>query len=176
MKRTIALFGLVLATVLGSAGVAHAQYGGPSTTDPNATPEVVAVRGQVVEMTGDGCAPGATVTLTWDDGSVLVEGPADADGTFSLSFTVPADASFAEHVVTATCASVEGATDHRQYLTVRVVRAGVAGSGADRGALPRTGASDRTGTLLGIGAGAVVLGVAFVVGARRQRRSASLAA
>ena len=68
----------------------------------------------------------------------------------------------AVHLVTATCGDVE------QFLNVNVLAETV--NNVDDGTLARTGSSN-TGPLIGIGAAAVVLGGAFLYGARRPRQA-----
>lgn len=176
-----------LATLLAAAGTAHGQYDTPSTTttaSDQVIPEVTVVRGQTVDVSGARCAAGAAVTVTWDDGSVLARLDADAAGSFVATFTIPARASYGRHLVTSRCraeaakggrsakigfgtdgaATVDADGYLRQYLRVNVVADGGGGSGA----LPRTGSST-TAPLLGLGAGALVLGAAFVYGSRRPR-------
>ena len=45
--------------------------GSTTTTKPSDIPTVTAVRGETITVTGRACAPNATVTVTWDDGTVL---------------------------------------------------------------------------------------------------------
>ncbi|MEZ5179273.1 MAG: LPXTG cell wall anchor domain-containing protein [Acidimicrobiales bacterium] len=176
----------VALSLLATAGTAHAQYEpGPTTTAvAQVIPEVTVVRGQTVDVGGARCQPGTPVVVTFDDGSVLARLEADAQGSFVATFTIPADASLGRHLVTSRCradgakggtgAKVSFGTDGtgevgadgylRQYLRVNVVAEGAAASGA----LPRTGSSN-TAPLVGIGAGALVLGAAFAYGSRRPR-------
>ena len=159
----------------GGSAVANAQdcgYGGcpGSTTTTAATtsttvpeiPTITVVRGETVDVSGEGCAPGAEVTVTWDDGTVLGTFTADENGDFTTTITVPKDATLGVHLVTATCGDVE------QFINVNVLAENV--DKVDDGTLARTGSSN-TGPLVGIGAAAVVLGGAFLYGARRPRQA-----
>lgn len=172
MKRTKLIFGLMVAAlVLAISGTAHAQYGPgttPTTTTPGDIPLVDVVRGETVDVRGDECAGGASVTVTYDDGTVLGTFTADGDGTFVSTITIPTGSSLGEHLVTATCGDVE------QFLRVNVLGEQITtpGGSAPGGALPRTGSSN-TAPLVGIGAGALVLGAAFLYGSRRSSDSAA---
>ncbi len=133
-----------------------------STTTPDDIPSVTVVRGETIDVSGEGCAPGAEVVVTWDDGTVLGTFTADENGDFTTTITIPKTATLGVHLVTATCGDVE------QFINVNVLAETV--DNVDDGTLPRTGSSN-TGPLVGIGAAAVVLGGAFLYGARRPRQA-----
>ena len=166
-----ALFGTLL-TFGGSAAAnaADCGYGGcPVTTTTKATttteaeiPTITVVRGETVDVSGEGCAPGAEVVVTFDDGTVLGTFTADENGDFTTTITIPKDATLGVHLVTATCGDVE------QFINVNVLAENV--DNVDNGTLARTGSSN-TGPLVGIGAAAIVLGGAFLYGARRPRQA-----
>jgi hypothetical protein len=61
--------------------------------------------------TGFACGDGG-VTLRWDSTTTLGNGPAD---TFSVSVTIPADASISQHTVVATCSNHPEITDSRPF-------------------------------------------------------------
>ncbi|WP_421121045.1 LPXTG cell wall anchor domain-containing protein [Aquihabitans daechungensis] len=136
--------------------------GSSTTTTPDDIPTITVVRGETIDVSGEGCAPGAEVVVTWDDGSVLGTFTADENGDFTTTITIPSDATLGVHLVTATCGDVE------QFINVNVLAETV--DNVDDGTLPRTGSSN-TGPLVGIGAAAVVLGGAFLYGARRPRQA-----
>lgn len=133
-----------------------------ATTTPEEIPTITVVRGETINVDGEGCAPGAEVVVTWDDGTVLGTFTADANGDFVTTITIPTDATLGIHLITATCGDVE------QFLNVNVLADSV--NNVDDGTLARTGSSN-TGPLIGIGAAAVVLGGAFLYGARRPRQA-----
>ena len=172
--RKIVVSSAAAAVLLFAGGTAvDAQYiggGGATTTTTvvpgNEIPIVTVVRGERVDVTGSDCGAGDTVTITYDDGSTLATTTAGSDGTFTSSVVIPASSSLGEHLVTARCA---GGPD--QFLRVNVIAAGVTNNpttgNTGNGALPRTGSD--TAPLVGIGAAALVLGGAFVYGARRPR-------
>ena len=143
-------------------------YGGCPPEDTTTTttvvdiPTVTVVRGETIDVRGEGCAPGAEVVVTWDDGTVLGTFTADENGDFTTTITIPANATLGVHLVTATCGDIE------QFINVNVLAETV--DNVDDGTLPRTGSSN-TGPLVGIGAAAVVLGGAFLYGARRPRQA-----
>ena len=133
-----------------------------TTTTPDDIPTITVVRGETIDVSGEGCAPGAEVTVTFDDGTVLGTFTADENGDFTTTITIPSTATLGVHLVTATCGDVE------QFINVNVL--GETVDNVDDGTLPRTGSSN-TGPLVGIGAAAVVLGGAFLYGARRPRQA-----
>lgn len=147
----------------GYGGCVTTTTGGATTTTTEADiPTITVVRGETVDVSGEGCAPGAEVTVTWDDGTVLGTFTADENGDFTTNITVPMDSTLGVHLVTATCGDVE------QFINVNVLAETV--NAVDDGTLARTGSSS-TGPLIGIGAAAVVLGGAFLYGARRPRQA-----
>jgi LPXTG-motif cell wall-anchored protein len=133
-----------------------------STTLPDDIPTITVVRGETVDISGQGCAPGSDVVVTWDDGTELGTFTADENGDFTTTITIPSNATLGVHLVTATCGDVE------QFINVNVLAETV--DNVDDGTLPRTGSSN-TGPLVGIGAAALVLGGAFLYGARRPRQA-----
>ena len=162
MKRTkfvaALLLGAMIALFAGSAASAQDDpYATTTTVDE--IPLVPVVRGETVDVKGSGCAAGSTVTVTFDDGTVLGTFTADENGDFVTTVTIPSNATLGEHLLTATCGDVE------QFLRVNVL-----GESVTQGTLARTGTSS-TGPLVGIGAAAIVLGAAFVYGARRPRHA-----
>ena len=159
--------------VFGGSAVAGAQedcgYGqncGTTTTSATTTapeiPTITVVRGETVDVSGKGCAAGAEVVVTYDDGTVLGTFTADENGDFTTQITIPVNSTLGVHLVTATCGDVQ------QFINVNVLAESV--DNVDDGTLARTGSSN-TGPLIGIGAAAVVLGGAFLYGARRPRRA-----
>lgn len=168
----VALLGAIFA--FSGSAIAGAQdcgYSGCTTTTGDVTtttegpadiPTITVVRGETVDVSGEGCAPGAEVTVTYDDGTVLGTFTADENGDFVTTITVPASSTLGVHLITATCGDVE------QFLNVNVLAESV--DNVDDGTLARTGSSN-TGPLVGIGAAAVVLGGAFLYGARRPRQA-----
>ena len=146
----------------GGSGCVTTTTGGVTTTTGVEIPTVTVVRGESIDVSGQGCAPGAEVIVTWDDGTVLGTFTADENGEFVTSITIPTNATLGVHLVTATCGDVE------QFINVNVLADSV--NTVDDGTLARTGSSN-TGPLIGIGAAAVVLGGAFLYGARRPRQA-----
>ena len=151
-------------TLVGGSPAGAQGYGGGGTTTtvPDDIPTITVVRGETIDVAGEGCAPGATVTVTWDDGTVLGTFKADDNGNFTSTITIPTSATLGVHLVTAQCGFVE------QFINVNVLAETV--DNVDDGTLPRTGSSN-TGPLVAIGAAAVVLGGAFLYGARRPRQA-----
>ncbi len=152
------LLGAMIALFAGSAANAQDDPYVTTTTSGSDTP-VTVVRGETVDVKGSGCAAGASVAVTFDDGTSLGTFTADDNGDFVATVTIPSTATLGEHTITATCGDVQ------QFLTVNVLAESVT-----QGTLARTGTSS-TGPLVGIGAAAIVLGAAFVYGARRPRNA-----
>ncbi|MCB1040274.1 MAG: hypothetical protein KDA94_12230, partial [Acidimicrobiales bacterium] len=71
--------------------------GGSTTTTISEIPTITAVRGETITVDGEACAPGATVTVTWDDGTVLGTFTADENGDFTTTITIPMDATLGIH-------------------------------------------------------------------------------
>ena len=177
IRKTLVLMAVLGALLAFGAGAANAQdcgYGGctttttstpgggsTTTTKPSDIDTVTAVRGETITVKGQACAPGATVVITWDDGTVLATLTADENGEFVADITVPKNATLGVHLVTATCGDVE------QFINVNVLAETV--NNVDNGTLPRTGSD--TMPLVAIGAAALVLGGAFLYGARRPRNA-----
>ena len=162
------LLGVVLALFGATAAGAGDPYA-PTTTESTTTappsddvPSVTVVRGESLDVSGDSCLPGDTVTVTWDDGTVLGTFTADADGNWSGVIEIPENATLGTHTTAATCGDVV------KYLDVTVV--GESAAPVDSGTLARTGSST-TGPLLGVAAAAIILGGAFLYGARRPRQA-----
>jgi LPXTG-motif cell wall-anchored protein len=160
MRKLFLVLAAAAAILAMSSGAASAQdgYDGGGSTPGDDIDTVTVVRGETFDVAGDGCLPGEEVVVTWDDGTVMGTFAADDDGSFLATITVPMDASLGMHLVTATCGDVE------QFLNVNVLAETL--NNVDDGTLARTG-SNSTTPLLGIGAAALVLGGAFLYGARR---------
>lgn len=176
IRKALMLVTVMAAFLAAGAGVASAQDcgyggcptsststpgGGSSTTTTEAEiPTLTVVRGETVDVGGEGCAPGAEVTVTYDDGTTLGTFTADENGDFLATVTIPTSSTLGVHLMTATCGDVE------QFINVNVLAESI--NNVDSGTLARTGTST-TGPLVGIGAAALVLGGAFLYGARRPR-------
>lgn len=154
---------LAIVTLFAFGTAAQAQYGGGET--------VTVVQGETISVTGDGCAPGATVTFAIIAGSFNADAgtaTAGSDGSFTATITVPLATPVGAATATATCDGPGGETVTK-VLNLNVIAASTP-TPINGGALPRTG-SDNTQTLLGVGAGFLLLGGTLAVGARRTRRS-----
>ncbi|MEO6989402.1 MAG: hypothetical protein ABI239_12240 [Aquihabitans sp.] len=175
-KKILASMVATAALLLAGGTAANAQYidGGTvtTTTKPGTVttqpgdeiPIVTVVRGERVDVTGTGCGASATVTITYDDGRTLGTTTAASDGTFATSVVIPVDSTLGEHLLTASCA---GTPD--QFLRVNVIAAAGTGQPGTGGNAPLVRTGSDTAPLVGIGAAALVLGGAFVYGARRPR-------
>lgn len=156
MNKMLLAPALALLAILAFSGVASAEYGGPST--------VTVVQGETLNVTGDGCAAGATVTFTITSGAYSAKvgsTTAGSDGSYDSVITVPKDTPVGSATATATCGDVT------KVLNLDVTAA--AADNVSSGTLARTGSSN-TQTLLGVGAGLVLLGGTLAIGARRTRK------
>ena len=164
MTRRIGLLvaGALLALITfasGASAQSTAQY--PAEAGNLQTTRTQARPGEDITITGTGCPAGGTVTITFDN-QAAGSTTANANGGFSASVTVPANASPGSHTITATCVLGNGTT-RRQTATVSVL-----GAAAQAGTLPRTG----TGLTTPLAASAVLLigaGSVAVVATRRRR-------
>ena len=178
VRRLLIIVGAVIALV---ASPAAAQYAEFVVTPNEVTP------GSTVSATGEGCSPGETVEIhlamagpqsiramqTADIGPVVGTGPASSTGTFSVSFTVPANAQPGRYTVTAVCgdvSQVESMTvDAQTPPTTNGNGNGNGGNG--NGELPTTG-SNLNGFGLA-GAGLIAVGGFLLLATRRRRTSAA---
>lgn len=117
--------------------------------------------GEPITITGTGCPGSGTVTITFDNQAAGTT-TTRADGTFSATVTVPANATPGSHTITATCVLANGAT-RRQTATVNVL-----GAATQAGTLPRTG-SGLTTSLAASAALLIAAGSVAVVATRRRR-------
>lgn len=164
LRKSLMIITAIAAMLALSGGPASAQDGGynGSTTVPGEEIDTVTVvRGEQLDVVGSDCAPGSEVVVTWADGTVMTTTTADENGDFATTVTVPADSTLGMNMLTATCGDLE------QFLNVNVLAETL--NDVDDGTLARTGSN--TAPLLGIGAAALVLGGAFLYGARRPRNA-----
>jgi LPXTG-motif cell wall-anchored protein len=150
---------LALFTFAGPAAAQQQQY--PIETGTLQADKTQVNPGDAVTITGTGCPAGSTVAITFDDQNVGST-QTRADGTFSATVTVPANATAGSHTIAATCVLANGAT-RRQTVTVTVL-----GAATRAGALPRTG-TDLV-PVLSVGALALIgIGGVAILAARRKR-------
>lgn len=129
--------------------------------------------GDSVGVSGTGCPANSTVTTSFDDTQVGST-TADGQGAFSLSITIPANASPGTHTITSTCGSVVLSS------TITILGAGgtntggtntgngsSSGGGVSNGSLARTGLP--TGRLLQVGFGVAAAGGAVLALSRSRR-------
>ncbi len=175
MLRKIILGAVLLVGVF--AAPAAAQY--PEIV---VNPGTVVVGGQV-SVSGTGCEPGVEVIIylvpaagssgsraaapTIPANAVEVgRGTAGPDGTFTVTFTVPADTEPGNYIVQSSCGNV---ASEGQNLTVTAPVPPVTQPGGPATPLPRTG-SDLNGLGL-LGAGLLTAGGLALLATRRRRTS-----
>jgi hypothetical protein len=135
----------------------------------------VVVAGQTIGVTGQGWAAGSTVTLTFmSSGVTLGTVVANAQGNFSTTVTIPANATLGPHTIQATGPSLANPavplTLTASLTVVASTAAPVAAAPAPSHApLPFTGWDPR-GPLLG-GLALLIIGTAAVLLSRSRRRS-----
>jgi LPXTG-motif cell wall-anchored protein len=159
------LLGATMLVVLFAAPAA-AQYP-PIVVNPG----TVEVGGQAT-VSGKGCAPGiaVTISLTPQGGGAPIEvgsGTTDADGNFTVTFTVPAGTDPGVYTVTASCGTLVRDTT----ITVEPATAAPTTPG-NGGSIPRTGTDLKP---LGLIGAALLGGGGLLLLATRKRRSESLA-
>ena len=159
------LVGLAILSVLAAAGLgalpAAAQtdnYQGCGAVLSDVTVDP----GQTINVSGDGAAPGATVTATLDGTTVIGNGTADSSGVYSFSATIPANTSGGSHTIGVNCGPGGGV----QGITIEVSAARAGGGGA----VATTG-SDSTIPLTKLAIALIVVGGVTVAFARRRRTS-----
>ena len=152
VRRSLALVGVVLATLLLLAPAASAQYvdDGSITVNPN-NPDV----GDTITVTGSACGePGVDVTVSiTQGGQTVVIGTATTgpDGSYTVTGSVPNNFVNGTAVISDTC----GAS-----YTLQI------GEVAGAAALPRTGSE--TGTMWRVAVALVAVGGILVLTARKR--------
>lgn len=139
--------------------------------------DTTVVPGQTITITAGTFGSGTTVSVAFFSQPVnLGSATAGANGTASLSATIPADATTGAHTITATGTGADGAPVSVS-TTVTVVEegaagAGAAGAGGAAGDLPRTG-DDSSLPLARIAAALVAVGGGLLFVTRRRRAAAA---
>lgn len=171
MLRRMLIGAAVLVVLM--AAPAAAQY--PFNVSPGTV-----VAGGDVTVSGQGCAPGAEVTITLTlvtpakaagDGVVVATVIADENGKFTVTFTVPEGTAAGTYNVSATCGGVEVASANIEVVdsspTTTTTRASGGGSTTP---IVRTG-SDLNGLGLA-GAGLITVGGIILLATRSRRHQA----
>ncbi len=166
MRKAVCTFVLALAAIAGAATSAMAQTY-PAEPEALTVSSSVVAAGGTLTVAGEGAEPGATVIFTFASEPVVVATTtADAEGAFSATFKVPADAEPGLHTISATSNGVVLAT-----VEVRVTAAAAAAATeAEESALAFTGANALL--KVGIGAGLVLAGAVLLLAIRRRRAGA----
>jgi LPXTG-motif cell wall-anchored protein len=174
MKRLLVATGLVIALVLAASPAGAQQY--PPSAFFVSVSDTTVVPGQTVTVSGS-VTPGASgVEVSFFSVEVSLGSATPAvDGAFSLSATIPSDATVGEHTITAvdstglelsTGVTVVGAG---QATAAAAGAAGAGGTGG--GGLARTGGESLP--LVGIAAVLLAGGGLLVLGSRRRRHASS---
>lgn len=182
MKRILIILATIAAalTLMLGANPASAQYlegGGDSPDGPWIKLSANKVEaGGSVTVDGGGFDGGATVRIDIESDPVfLANATAKADGTFSATVTIPADIPLGAHEIVATGPGEDGELVLRAAIEVvapgTLGGGGGGGGGTGAGTTGGGGALARTGSnvlpLVGIGGAALLLGAAFIYGARK---------
>lgn len=169
IRKVLALSALLLGVLAVAAAPPAAAGGGGSdyanciiTVDPS-TFEA----GDIVTVTGSGFEPSFETTIDFS-GVQVGTATTDATGAFETEVRIPSDATDGPHTISAVCDTAGNitSTDVTVSSTGQVPTTAPGG-----GPLPRTGSD--TEPLVVAGGIAVLAGVAFVLVARRRRRTAS---
>ena len=135
----VACGALVTVLLLLSPAPARSQ-GYPPTSGELAISASVVAPGELVTVSGDGFAAGATVTITFESAPVVIGiVQADASGRFTADVRVPLDATPGVHTIRATGAAAGGGT---RVLTARVTVAAPGPAGAAASPPPAGAAAD----------------------------------
>jgi len=170
-KPAAALVGLTLAVapvMVGFATVASAAPVSPSAPYPPPPGSVTVssnttTPGGTISFTATGFTPGETVTVRFDNGSIVASFTANSNGVVSGSVSAPD--SLGPHTLVLT-GTTSGVTD---TTTITVV----AGTTSSASSLPFTGANVLP--LIGVGGALLIGGGAVVVVARRRKSSQTAA-
>jgi hypothetical protein len=169
--RRVVIGALLLVMV--AASPAAAQYDDFTITPGSVQP------GGTVTVTGQGCSPGAEVTITLTEGDTSAAKAAgdviatttvtaDEDGRFNTTITVPAGTPAGVYSVDATCDGV--LVGHAVIDVLDATAAPNTGAGAS-GPIVRTG-SDLTGLGM-IGAALLTVGGIVLIATRSRRHAAA---
>jgi LPXTG-motif cell wall-anchored protein len=168
IRKTLALAALLLGLIASAGAGPAAAGGGPSdyancvvTVDPSSFEA-----GDSVSVRGTGFEPNFETIILFDEAVQLGTVTTDAAGSFEVQVTIPADATDGPHTISAVC-DTDGNISSSD-VTVSSITATTAPGG---GPLPRTGNDSQP--LVVAGALAVLVGIAFVLIARRRRRGAT---
>ena len=173
MIRRVVIGALLLVMV--AASPAAAQYDDFTITPGSVQP------GGTVTVTGQGCSPGAEVTITLTEGDTSAAKAAgdviatttvtaDEDGRFNTTITVPAGTPPGVYSVDATCDGVLVGHAVIDVLDATATPTTGAGAGAG-GPIVRTG-SDLTGLGM-IGAALLTIGGIVLIATRSRRHAAA---
>jgi LPXTG-motif cell wall-anchored protein len=167
IRKTLALTALLLG-LTATVGVHPASAGGgPSdyvnclvTVDPS-TFEA----GDTVTVTGTGLEPNFETIIEFNSVTVQVgTATTDATGAFEVQVTIPLDAADGAHTITAVCDTAGNISSTDVTVSSDITEPTTPGGGP----LPRTGSDSEP--LLVVGGIAVLVGIGFVLVARRRRR------
>lgn len=167
VTRTVAALaavGALFAAMLLLSGGASAAptYPPPTSSAPGGiqVSDTTPQPGETITVSGQGCQANTPLTVFFDS-TQIGSGTTDANGSFSISVTIPSDASPGHHTISVTGANCPGSN----VLGIEVVAPSSASGGG--GTLAGTGVA-----VVGIGALGVVLlaGGAMMLMAGRRRR------
>lgn len=166
LRSTLRLLALTLAGLFGLVALAGPATAGEDYTppptievdDPNPGP------GDSVTISGASCVIGAEVSITLE-GVEVATATVGADGTFSATFDIPADAAPGDYLVQVIGCGTE-------VLGTTITVSGPAPTPGGSGALPETGSSN-TEPLVRTGAVLLAAGAVLVFAVRRRHQAAA---
>lgn len=164
MRALTLLLTAVAVALVPTAALAQ-EY--PSETAPLSVSTTSVVPGGDVTISGDGFAPGATISFELQSDPIsLGSTEADASGAFTATVTIPSSVEPGTHMIVASGESASGGV---RVLSVEVT---VTGEGDEAGGeLPVTGASGAA-VLVGLALLAISAGTLVVRAARRKLHQA----
>jgi hypothetical protein len=172
MKRKLVRIVAMVAISIGGVLWASPAFAyGPGATTISTNISTVGAGGSLI-VTGSGFQPGETITLVLHSTPVtLGTTPADSQGSFSTTVTIPADTTPGNHTIIAT-GNTSGSTASTSIVVVSATTSGgTSTSGSSGGGLAFTGA--HIAAMAGVGAIALALGGMLVFAGRRRRITSS---
>src|SRR5665213_2034478 len=172
MKRKLVRIVAMVAISIGGVLWASPAFAyGPNAPHLSTNVSTVGAGGSLI-VTGSGFQPGETVSLVLGCTSVtLGSTPADSQGAFSTSVTIPASTPPGNCAIIAT-GNTSGSTSTTSIVvTSATTTGGTSTSGSSGGGLAFTGA--HLAAMAGVGAIALALGGMLVFAGRRRRVTSS---
>ena len=167
IRKTLALTALLLG-MTAMVGVHPASAGGGPSDYANCLVTVepsVFEAGDTVTVRGTGLQPNFQTTVRFDTTVQLGAVTTDATGAFELQVSIPLDAVAGTHTISCSCDDQGNVSSTDVIVSSSAATTTTTPSG---GPLPRTGSDSEP--LLVVGGIAILVGIGFVLVAKRRRR------